>query len=284
MRPDVVIAGAGLIGMACALELERQGLRVVLLERGLAGQEASFAAAGMLAAHDPANPAAMQGLSELSLSLYPAFLRQLEEACGMAVPLETAWTLEAQDGAHSEIVPPGLPRNGFALIRESSLDPRRLVAAAVRAVQSTDIALHEGTTVQSCKVVGDGVTVATSTGTLLCGQFLDCTGAWSRTSVRPAKGQMLRLHAPGALAAGELGNVVVRTPEVYLVPRLDGSVIVGATVEDAGFDKTLSEGDALTLRQHAEALLPSLKGAPLLEHWAGLRSATADGLPLLGPA
>lgn len=284
MRPDVVIAGAGLIGMACALEFRRRGLRVALVERGQAGQEASSAAAGMLASHDPANPVALRALSELSLALYPDFLQQLGELGGIAVPLETAWTLEAHDGTHAEVVPQGLPRDGFAQLQESSLDPRKLVAAAVQTIRSTDVGLHEGTSVQSYRAGGDGVEVVTSGETLQCGHLLDCTGAWSGMHVRPAKGQMLRLHAPGALAAGALGNVVVRTPEIYLVPRLDGSVVIGATIEDAGFDKTLREADALTLRQRAEGLLPSLQPAPLLEHWAGLRPGTADGLPLLGSA
>ena len=93
---------------------------------------------------------------------------------------------------------------------------------------------------------------------------------------------MLRLHAPGALAAGELGNVVVRTREVYLVPRLDGSVVIGATMEDAGFDKTLHPSDLQHLQARAATLVPSLSQATQLESWAGLRPATPDQLPLIG--
>ncbi len=285
--PDIVIAGAGIVGMACALECRLRGLRVLLLERGRAGQEASSAAAGMLAAHDPANPAALLELSQLSVALYPAFLERLAGLSGTAVPVETHWTLEgsgaeAQGGAVAE--PAGLSHDGFARLREESLDPRKLVAVAGEAVRAAAIPLHEATAVQSFSAVRGGVEVVTSGGKLHCGQFVDCTGAWSGMGVRPAKGQMLRLFAPGALACGDLGNVVVRTPGVYLVPRLDGSVVIGATVEDAGFDKTPHQADALVLRGRAEALLPSLKQAPMLEHWAGLRPATADGLPLLGPA
>lgn len=280
--PDVVIAGAGLIGLACALECHRRGLRVTVLERGRAGQEASWAAAGMLAAHDPANPAALQLLSNLSLSLYPDFLDRVADLGGMAVPIETEWALEQAEGGKADATPDHFNATGFHRIREQSLNPRLLAAAVCAAVRQTGISLREQTAMRSYRSGKNGVEVYTGQEALSCGQFLDCTGAWSAASVRPAKGQMLRLHAPGALAAGTLGNMVVRTPQIYLVPRLDGSVVVGATLEDVGFDKTLHEADLDRLHQQAAALVPALQSAPRLESWAGLRPATVDQLPLLG--
>ena len=280
--PDIVIAGAGLIGMACALECRRRGLTVTLLERGRAGQEASWAAAGMLAAHDPANPPALQPLSNFSLELYPSFLNAAREVGGMAVPFETEWTLEEQAGAAVDVAPAGLSVTGFRRLREQSLDPRKLVAAATAAIRRANIDLREDTTLHSVQTAADGVRVSTSNGVFLCGRFVDCTGAWSSAGVRPAKGQMLRVNAPQALAAGTLGNVVVRNHSIYMVPRLDGSVVIGATVEDVGFDKTLIEDDLLALQRRAATLLPSLAAAEVLERWAGLRPATVDQLPLIG--
>lgn len=277
--PDIVIAGAGLIGLSCALECQRRGLRVTVLEKGLTGQEASWAAAGMLAAHDPANPAALAPLSELSLALYPSFLGSLHEIGGETVPFETQWTLE-QVAGDTSTAPFGL--SGFHRIAEQSLNPRTLMAAVHAAVKQSNILLLEATPVLSISTANSGVDVLTKQDTIHCNRFLDCTGAWSTAPVRPAKGQMLRLYAPGALAAGELGNVVVRTGEIYLVPRLDGSVVIGATVEDSGFDKTLHEADLQDLRQKAAELMPTMQHAPLLESWAGLRPATADQLPLIG--
>lgn len=280
--PDIVIAGAGLIGLACALQCERRGLRVTVLEKGRAGQEASWAAAGMLAAHDPANPAGLQPLSELSLTLYPDFLDHIQHLSGFTVPLETQWALERTSGAVADVAPQGFRAAGFRRIAEQSLDPRKLMVALCAAVKQSRVLLQEMTPVQSCKSDGNGVEVHTEGGIVFCDRFLDCTGAWSSAPIRPAKGQMLRVDAPGALAAGALGNVVVRTGEVYLVPRLDGSVVIGATVEDAGFDKTLHDADLRHLRQKAADLVPALLGAPLLESWAGLRPATPDHLPLIG--
>ncbi len=280
--PDIVIAGAGLIGMACALECRRRGLRVTVLEQGRAGQEASWAAAGMLAAHDPANPAALQPLSDLSLSLYPAFLSRIAEGSGIAVPIETEWTLEQAGEATADAVPEGFHAGGFQRIQEQSLNPRVLFAAVHAAVRNSGIDLREENRVQSYQSEIGGVEVLTGRESLHCGQFLDCTGAWSRAPVHPAKGQMLRLHAPGALAVEALGNMVIRTPKIYLVPRLDGSVVVGATVEDVGFDKTLHDADLDTLQQWAANLVPALRTAGRLESWAGLRPATPDEMPLLG--
>ena len=280
--PDVVIAGAGLIGLACALECERRGLRVTVLERGRAGQEASSAAAGMLAAHDPANPKALSPLAELSLALYPQFLGRVRELAGCAVPIETEWTLEQTGDADADIAPAGIATRWFRRVPEQSLDPRKLIRSVSAAVGSADIVLMEQTPMLSHEANGTGVSVHTSHGTIACGAFLDCKGAWSTVDVRPAKGQMLRVHAPGALHAETLGNFVLRTENIYMVPRLDGSVVIGATVEDAGFDKAVHDRDLADLRRRAAAVVPGLQAAPLLESWAGLRPDTPDHLPLLG--
>ncbi len=269
--------------MACALECHRRGLRVALLERGRAGQEASWAAAGMLAVHDPENPPALTALAELSVALYPSFLASLQQQTGQHVPLETAWALEAAAGEIADIAPPGINPYGFRRVRESSVDPRKLTAAALAAVQRSGIDLREGTAMKSYSVTAAGATVHLSDGTTLaCSAVVDCTGAWSNAGVHPTKGQMLRVHAPDALKAGVVGNVVVRQGTFYMVPRLDGSVVIGATLEDAGFDKTVRADDLQHLRQRAMRLLPHLAHAPELECWAGLRPDTPDHLPLLG--
>ncbi|MGI4756089.1 MAG: NAD(P)/FAD-dependent oxidoreductase [Janthinobacterium lividum] len=280
--PDVVIAGAGLIGLACALECERRGMRVVVLEKGLAGQQASWAAAGMLAAHDPSNPPELTSLSEASLSLYSDFLGRLAQDGGLTVPIQTQWTLEQESGAIADAAPAGFHGNGFRRMKEQSLNPRHLVAAVSAAVRRSSIVLHEGCPMHSYNATDSSVEISTPNGSMHAGQFLDCTGAWSRVPVRPVKGQMLRVNAPGALSTGAFGNVVIRTGHFYLVPRLDGTVVIGATVEDAGFDKTIRYSDLDALRAEAAALIPALQTAPEVESWAGLRPGTPDSLPLLG--
>ncbi len=255
---------------------------MTVLDKGRAGREASWAAAGMLAAHDPANPRALHELSLLSLALYPAFLNMLTEATSVMVPFQTEWTLEEADGAHADAVPQSLSPEHLQRIPEHSVDPRQLSTTAVVALKARRIELHEGEALQSVLSHQGGVEVCTDKDTLHSGAFVDCTGAWSASYVHPAKGQMLRVDAPGALLAGALGNVVVRTHDLYLVPRLDGSLIVGATVEHVGFDKTVCANDMARLRARAVALLPTLLTAPVLEQWAGLRPVTVDGLPLIG--
>ncbi len=285
--PDVVIAGAGLVGLACALECERRGLHVTVLERGHAAREASWAAAGMLAAHDPGNPAALGPLSELSLMLYPAFLDAVRRQSGMDVPIETEWVLERDPSRIDPRVESwnkvsGFAGTGFHFRREQSLDPRKLASAALGAAQTSTITLRENTSVESVRSSSRSALVHTPRESVACGAYLDCTGAWSVGRTRPAKGQMMRVHAPGVLAVAGKGSVVVRTDDVYMVPRLDGSVVIGATVEDAGFDTAVHDDDVNALRQRASSLVPPLADAAILETWAGLRPDTPDHLPFLG--
>jgi len=273
-RPDVVIAGAGIVGLACALELERKGLRVAVLERGRAGREASWAAAGMLAARDPENPAELSALAERSIALYPAFLEHVAALSGVTAPFETEWVLEPAAGPE----PVRLEEVESSLRSEHSLDPRKVSAALVAAVRASSVELLEDIAMVSVTATG----VMTSVGALSSDIVLDCTGAWSAKALRPAKGQMLRVFAPGALRLEGRGNVVVRTPDIYLVLRLDGTVVIGATVEDAGFDKAVYADDLRDLRARAAALVRALGDAPQVESWAGLRPDTPDHLPLLG--
>ncbi len=280
--PDVVVAGAGLIGLSCALECDRRGLSVTVLERGEAVRQASWAAAGMLAAHDPANPAALRSLAEFSIELYPRFLDRLRALCGIAVPLETEWVLEEGSAPTHNAVPANFQGEHFEYIHEQSLDPRKLTAAVLQAVRTSGIELREHTPVEHVESLSRGAVVRTHNDRLACGAYLDCTGAWSAGFTHPTKGQMVRVSAPGTLAVPGRGNVVVRTDDIYMVPRLDGSVIIGATVENAGFDRSLHDADLDALRLRAASLLPSVADAPELERWSGLRPDTPDHLPFLG--
>ena len=300
-QPDICIAGAGIIGLSLALELHRRGARVAVLEAGAPLGQASTAAAGMLAAHDPENPPALQSLADLSLSLYPGWLAHLEELSGIPVPFQTEITLQSVHhprtlrGAflepHSSALLPQLQpgTHHFISLEEHSLNPRELAAALLAAVQATSIDLRIGTPVLLVRSRPDHVEVHTPTGILRGSHFVDCTGAWAsalppraKFSLTPRKGQMLAVALPPSLPL----NTVVRTPNIYIVPRTRGEhagrAIIGATIEDAGFDKTVHPEDIAALHALAAGLLPPLASAPILDSWAGLRPATPDGLPLLG--
>ncbi len=299
-RPDICIAGAGIIGLSLALELHHRGARVTVLDRSAPLSEASAAAAGMLAARDPHNPPQLSPLSNLSRSLYPAFLDRLQSLSGHHVPFHTSITLQTvapnaptnlltpEDLAH--LLPQLNPRNqSFILLDEHSLDPHQIAAALLAAVAATSIDLRPHTPVRLVRSLSDTVEVHTPAYAIHTGQFVDCTGAWSSASISPTalpitprKGQMLAVTLTPSLPL----NLAVRTSEIYIVPRTTGPhagrAIIGATIEDAGFDKTVHPADIARLHSLAADLLPPLAHAPQLEAWAGLRPATPDGLPLLG--
>ncbi|WP_213804297.1 FAD-dependent oxidoreductase [Granulicella sp. dw_53] len=291
---DCCIAGAGIIGLSLALELHHRGATVTVLESGDPLAQASTAAAGMLAAHDPENPPQLQSISDLSLSLYPAYLSQIESLSGLPVPFQTSLTLQALPSSSSLplATPEELPRqlilgnHHFHRIKEHSIDPRQLATALLAAVQATSVDLHSHTPVINIRAIGNSIQIETPTTTFTASHFIDCTGAWAATAppsrVVPRKGQLLSVALPPTLPL----DLVLRTPGIYIVPRTQGPnagrAIIGATLEDRGFDKTVHPADIARLHSLASHLLPDLAIAPVLESWAGLRPTTPDGLPLLG--
>ncbi len=288
--PDFLIAGAGIIGLSLALELEARGAQVMVIDAGLALQQTSTAAAGMLAAGDPKNPPALHDLAALSASLYPAFLDRIAALSGTHVPFQTFTTLEAGSRIDplqriDELVPqldPGAYH--FHLLQEHSVDPRQLAPALLAAVRNTRIALLERTALRRIAATATSVRILTNAAPLEAPYLIDCMGSWSPAPVRPRKGQMLSVRMPPSLDLA----TVIRTPEVYIVPRTDGPnaglAIIGATIEDAGFDLTVHAFDILTLNARATKLLPVLAEAEFVESWSGLRPGTLDELPILGPA
>jgi glycine oxidase len=278
----VVVIGAGLVGLAIALELNDRGAAVMVVDHGRSLGGASTAAAGMLAAEDPGNPLEVQSLSRLSIAHYPGFLRRIEALCGIAVPFQTDTTVQYFEG-------------GVTLrMAEHSLDPRQLAIALRAAVKATQIQLLEETEIAAIGERTNGSEVRLSSGGAIATRaVVYAAGAWSAEvmsalggeiiGVTPRKGQMLRVRLPFPL------DEVHRSERVYIVPRTRGeqagTALIGATVEDAGFDTTVRREDLEGLRALAGAMIPELGSAveaPMVEAWAGFRPATQDGLPILG--
>jgi glycine oxidase len=279
---DIVVIGAGLIGLAIALELSDRGAQVTVVDRGQSLGGASTAAAGMLAADDPGNPPELRELSRLSAERYPAFLGRLEALSGIAVPFQTNTTVQyLEDGSTVRLA-------------EHSLNPRQLAAALRAAVNATSIRLLEHTQIAAMDQNSGGATVRLSGGMAINAQaVVYAAGAWTSevtaalgsdpSFVTPCKGQMLRVRLPFPL------DEVHRSERIYICPRTRGpqagTALIGATVENAGFDMSVHGIDLDALRALAAKLIPELASeaeAPMVESWAGLRPATPDKLPILG--
>jgi len=293
---DVIIVGGGIIGLSLAIELKKRGSQVLLVERGEPGREASYAAAGMLAACGLETPPALQPLAHASARFYPEFVHELEDESGIRVDLRNQGTLlfpspeEAKQLAGSAPVDVSefepalthLSQTAF-YFKEGTVDPRALGSAALKAAKHRGVDISSGSPVKEVAVDnGRAAGVVTDKTTYAAGSVVNCAGAWAgqfpplRIPTRPVRGQML------AVAAPHLMQHVVRTPEVYLVPRSDGRLLIGSTLEEAGYDKRTDPTTILRMYQAAIRVLPALEQARVLEDWAGLRPGTPDSLPILG--
>ena len=307
MKPDYIIVGSGVIGCATALELASAGARVSLLERGEAGQESSWAGGGILYPLLPWDYAkAVNHLVQRSIALFPAWAEELQAAsgidpefqrCGMLVlpPFSTAkahaWcdthaTRLEMAGARTII--PELAADEEALWLPDVAQARnpRLLKALRHRLEQLGVEISGHTEVTGWKNDGVRITgIETSRGVLNAGRYIVTSGAWSRQllgehalnlDIRPIRGQMLLFKAePGTLRSIILKN------GIYLIPRLDGHILAGSTLEDVGFDKTTTEEAKAMLYAQATGILPLLKEAPLVQHWSGLRPGSPDNIPTI---
>ncbi len=297
---DVIIVGGGIIGLALAIALRKRGATVLVVERGEPGREASHAAGGMLVDCPLETPTALQPLATASARMYPEFAHELELESSMKVDLRSQGTIllpSAEHLHHLEGAPlpaaavaesePALvaPDRPAFLLQERSVDPRALTTAALKTAKNRGVDFSSGDEVTAVNVTdGHAIGVTTIKTFFLAAKVVNCAGAWSGQiaphafPTRPVKGQMLCLVMPSR----NLLKHVIRSPKVYLIPRSDGRLLVGATVEEAGYDKRVDLATIQGLHNAAVALVPKLADARILENWAGLRPGTPDALPILG--
>jgi glycine oxidase len=303
---DVIVIGGGIIGLSLSIELRKRGAIVLIVERGEPGREASYAAGGMLVDCLLETPAALQSLATTSARMYPEFVHELQIESGTSVDLRDQGTILFPFAAHTSIpssnpalesaVPPPVPLSEFEpaladtdrpafYLKERSVDPRALAPAALQAAKHRGVDVSSGEEVTAVNLSNGRVSgVTTQKTSFLAPKVVNCAGAWSGQiaphafPTRPVKGQMLCLAAPSR----SLLKHVIRSPEVYLIPRTDGRIIVGTTVEEAGFDKRTDVATIQRLHRAAIAMVPELRNAKILEDWAGLRPGTPDALPILG--
>jgi glycine oxidase len=289
---DVIIAGAGIIGVSLALELRQRGATVLVLDRAEPGAEASSAAAGMLAPADPDTPEALHPLAIESAQMFAAFVKKVESAAGIQADFRRVGTIALQHDnlappkyrglstAELQLLEPSVCSSGHSayFVQEDSVDPHLLMRAALAAATTLGVEVRGHTAVTEIRAHGDAVEVMAQADTFSAASAVDCRGAWSGAPVRPRKGQMLYV-----LPQASLLQHVLRTPEVYVVPRSSGKVLIGATVEDVGFDKSVNPSAIQQLVTAATKYLPELASAPITLSWAGLRPGTPDDLPIIGP-
>ncbi len=291
---DVIIAGAGIIGVSLALELREHGANVLVLDKNQPGNESSSAAAGMLAAGGFETPPVLQPLAIESARIFPEYVARLEKLSGVETDFRRHGTIAfldanaASPAGYTKLTADDLyslePRLGNRgqqtfFTQEDTVDPRLLMQAALRAAQNRGVEIRGNTEVRTMRSCANAVEIQTATDTLKAGAAVNCRGAWAGAPVKPRKGQMLYVRPEQK----DLLQHVVHAPDVYIVPRGSGKILVGATVEDVGFDKTVAPSIIHELLIAAARYLPELGSAPIIESWAGLRPGTPDDLPILGP-
>ncbi|KPK66206.1 MAG: hypothetical protein AMS21_02975 [Gemmatimonas sp. SG8_38_2] len=315
---EVVVIGSGVAGFSAALALWERGAAVTVVEVGRPGAGATGASAGMLVAQYEADPGELFRLDLESRSLYPRYAAKVEELAGCSLHMRWDGMLVAnlsqsehaeaeltvrwqrEEGADAELLDPqqaaelqpGVSPNAVSYLwfpDEGQLDSQVLGEALGLAMSRTEIRLirdNGASEIQSSAGALTGIAMAD-------GRRLDAeavvlaAGAWScriggvprPVPVRPVRGQILR-YPPGS--AG-LRRLVASHAGRYLVPRDDGTILAGSTMEEVGFDRSITESGLRTIRESVIELVPALKGMHPTERWAGLRPISADRLPIIGP-
>lgn len=320
---DVAVVGGGVIGLAVAWRAAGRGLRIIVLERGEPGAATSSVAAGMIAPVSEAlmSEQRLLRLGLASAAAYPGFIAELEEATGrdagylrcgtlaaardrdeaealereLAMRLELGLSVRRLRASEARRLEPSLApalRLALDVPDDHVIDPRQLVKVLADAVVRAGAVLRSGTEVAALEVAGDRVTgVRLASGErVIADQVLVAGGVWSsalpgipedaRVPLRPIKGQTLRLHDPSG--PGLLTRVLRMLPG-YLAPRGDGRYVLGATMEERGFDTTMTAGAVFDLLRQAIELVPGVGELVIDELIAGLRPGTPDNAPVIGP-
>ncbi|HEX8908685.1 MAG TPA: glycine oxidase ThiO [Anaeromyxobacteraceae bacterium] len=318
MRHDVVVIGAGVQGCAVALRLAQAGKDVLVLERSIPGAEASSAAGGILSPGvEAVEPGPFYFLCRASLARYPALVREVERLTGVAVGYREGGTLEvALEDEHAQLLAaraerlerqglpaevlddaaarrlePGLsPQTRGALFfpDEASVDPRPLSRALYLAARAVGARFQTGQVLRIVHEGGRAVAVEHEAGRIDAAAVVLAAGAWSalvpgsalpRGAVRPVRGQIALLDTRQRLLTR-----VVFSDKGYVVPRFDGRVQCGSTMEEVGFEKEVTAGGLRAVLDLAIEIAPALARAPLIDTWSNFRPASPDGWPVLGPA
>jgi glycine oxidase len=315
---DAVVAGGGVIGASIALELASEGLSVAVFDAQVPGREASWASAGMISpAPEHSTMASLLPISLASVRMYPDFLKRVEELSGknvgyrkdgaldlwldgtdqreidelLALHRRAGLRAEALSGSEAREIEPALTgelRMAVHRPEEASLDNRLLTEAVLEAARRKGVEIFpgngakalwtEGTTCRGLHLQNGRVEAKWTV--IAAGCFsAQIEGVAAYAPVIPAKGQMMALRCDAVHLKTDLW-----CGHMYLVPRHDGRIIAGSTVEYEGFDRNVTVAGVKKILNGAISLVPALEAARIEETWAGLRPDSPDHLPILGPA
>jgi glycine oxidase len=311
--PDVIVIGAGAIGAACAWRLAQAGAQVTVLERGAPASGASRAALGVLQHHvEPGQPPAYQHLALRGRELFPTLLEELNEITGLPrahhavgqmnlalspaqLPdLEASYAANAERGVRVERLTPAgclelepglnpLVAGGLLFPDNAWIDNTALTLAFARAAQAAGARLERAEA--GAVMAEEGRVIGVRAGrefypaewvVLAAGCWSSRVGGVPPLPVRPVRGQALAV-------AGQPVHHIVAAGGGFLVPKEGGQTLVGSTVEEAGFDSSLTIGGLAEIMAAGTRIAPGLAGCQYLTAWAGLRPGTPDGWPYLGP-
>jgi glycine oxidase len=316
---EVVVIGGGIAGAAVALELVEMGVAVNIVDAERPGAAATGASAGMLAPqYESPGRTPLFDLLVAARDRFQAFADRLERLAGQAVPVRwdgmlvanhddgerraaeaaVRWQAEAGQsacivsGEEARRLQPGLDEGAGSFVwlpAEGQVDSQALALALPDALAATSARIITGRRVVAVERTGDrvrGVRLADGR-TVGADAVVIAAGAWSGRieglprplPVRPVRGHLLRFSG----RAAPLRRILATHAGRYLVPRQDGTILAGSTMDEAGFDRSLSEREMEIVRASAAALWPALAGEEPIERWADLRPVTADGLPVIGP-
>ena len=318
MNPDTIIVGGGIIGCSIALRLAQSGLKVTLIERGALGREASWAAAGMLTPQSETT--GKEPLFEIGIrsrALYRDFTDELRDISGIDSEYRAEGTVcialrdddlrefavcsRAQNalGLRAELVsaeearriePSATPAalGGLFLPDDHQVENRKLMQSLAAALAKLDVGIVDNREVTQIATEGNRAIGVSCSGELFtAGSVIVATGCWSsrllstvgmNLEVVPARGQML------AVKGGLTMSRVLHSSKVYVVPRLDGRILIGATVEYAGYSRQVTAAAMNSLMTAAIELAPAIADCEVTEMWCGFRPDTPDHCPIMGPA
>ncbi len=307
MKQDVIVIGGGIIGLATAEGLLRKGAQVTLIERNQIGQEASWAGGGILSPLYPWHESSeINQLTQYSASLFPDWTTALQRSTGINCGYETSGMLvlppfnkqqaqqwcEKQKIAIRQYVPTGLNQfkktniHSIFLPEIAQVRSPHLLQALKKKIKISGghiieyCAAHNFATKKNCVQ-----SLSTSDEMLIADQYIVTAGAWStglleryalNLSIRPIRGQMLLFHFDTPPV-----NKIILQHGRYIIPRTDGYLLIGSTLEDVGFDNSTTQSAYNELLDWAKKLLPQLHGRSVVKQWAGLRPESSLGIPVI---